>query len=89
MKKLAKNNVPMFLAIVRENKEIPQEKKTRRKSGRKQSSVFCGMTAQGHTEGHKRQKMKLEGPKKDFKSVQEKEEELVDSVDVQYRASLR
>lgn len=60
----------------------------RSRNGGKKTSALCGMTSQGNIKGHKRQKINLEGPKKDFKSVQEKEEELMESVDVQYHSSL-
>ena len=45
--------------------------------------------AQGMTEGEKRKQMKLKGPKKDFKSVQEREQELIQSVDPSYRLQLQ
>ena len=42
------------------------------------------------TEGSKREsKLELEGPKKNFKSVQEREQELIDSVDQSHRLSLQ
>ena len=42
---------------------------------------------QGLTKGNKRAKMKLEGPKKDFESVQE--QELIDWADQSHRVSLQ
>ena len=49
------------------------------------SSALAAAHAQGMTEGEKRKLMKLKGPKKDFKSVQEREQELIQGVDLSHR----
>ena len=67
VKKLAKQDIPMFVAIVRQVGSVQQQKF---KKGRFNKSLYCNMNAQGQTEGAKRQEMKLRGPKKDFISVQ-------------------
>ena len=72
MKKLAKNNTPMFLAIVRRKEGQPVEGNQQMKKGSKKSAL-CKMNALGRTEEKRREEMKLQGPKKDFKSVQERE----------------
>ena len=69
MKKMARQKVPMFVAIVRQLNPAQRKQKKERIN----KFVYCGVTAQGRTEGTKRQEIKLKGPKKDFKSVQEKE----------------
>ena len=73
IKKMAKQKIPMYVAIVRQIRPVQGKYKRERIN----KSVYSGVTAQGRTEGTKRQEMKLKGPKKDFKSVQEKEQELI------------
>ena len=71
IQKLAKNDSPIFLAIVRAN-EIPNKqdiKRGKRSHGRE--AKFAA--AHGITEGQKRQINKKTGPKKDFVSVEERE----------------
>ena len=55
----------MIVAIVRQLSPVQKKHKKERIN----KSVYCSVTAQGRTEGTKRQEMKLKGPKKDFKSV--------------------
>ena len=88
VKKLARNNIPMFLAIVRRTEEQPVEEKQQMKKGSKKSA-FCKMNAHGMTEGERRKEMKMKGPKKDFKSVEEKEQELIQSVAPAHRLNLQ
>ena len=45
--------------------------------------------AQGITKGEKRKQMKMEGSEKDFKSVQEREKELIQSADPSHRPQLQ
>ena len=85
MKKMARQNVPMFVAIVRQLNPVQKKQKKERIN----KSVYCGVTTQGRTESTKRQEMKLKGPKKDFKSVQEKERELIQSVNPSHRLNLQ
>ena len=86
MKKLAKQGVPMFLAIVRQ-REIVQE--APRRKGRNFRSTLCNVSAQGQTEGSKRKVMKQYGPKKDFISVQEREQQIMAAVPSEYHQDLQ
>lgn len=65
MKKLAKQNIPMLLAIMR---QMGQRSKKRTNKEFKKSTL-CKMNAQRNTEGMKRKSMKMEAPKKNFESV--------------------
>ena len=86
MKKLSKQDIPMFVAIVRQIGSVQQHKF---KKGRFNKSLYCNMNAQGQTEGAKRQEMKLRGPKKDFISVQEWEQQIIQVVPPEYRQNLQ
>ena len=86
MKKLAKKNVPMFVAIVRQGGPVQQQKF---KKGKLNKSLYCNISAQGCTEGVKSQEMKLKGPKKEFVSVHEREQQVVDAVPAEYRQNLQ
>ena len=68
MNKLANKNVPMFVAIVG---RLDQCNNRKFKKGKSNKSLYCIISAQGRTEGVKRQEMKLKGPKKESISVQE------------------
>ena len=71
IQKLAKNDSPVFLAIVRAN-ETPNKrdiKGGKRSHGREAKFAV----AHGITEGHKRHINKQTGPKEDFVSVEERE----------------
>lgn len=87
IKKLARNNTPMFLAAVGSVDVDPQMGRKSRNDKMK-TSALCKISAQGMTKRAKRKNMKTEGAKKDFKSVQEKEQEFVQLVEPQYRQSL-
>ena len=86
LKKLAKQDVPVFVAIVRQSSPVKEEKF---KKGRINKSVYCKLNAQGQTEGAKRQQMKKKGPKKDFISIQEREQQIMQAVPSQYRRNLQ
>ena len=81
IKKLAKQDVPMFWAIVR---LVGQSDRTP-KRGNINKSVYCNINAQGQTEGAKRHEMKLKCPKKNIISVQETGQQIVQSVPSEYR----
>ena len=65
----------MFVAIVRQVGPVQQQKF---KKGKFNKSLYCNISAQVRTEGVKRQEMKLKGPKKEFISVQEREQQIID-----------
>ena len=66
VQKLAKIEQPLFLAVVRRAGSL---KRTRNKS----TCALGAVHAERWTEGNKYAKMKLEGPKQDCKSIQERE----------------
>ena len=82
-KKLAKANEPLFLAVVR---SISLKPSKRMKTN---SSVLAAAHAQEMIEGEKRKQRMLKGPKKDFKSVQKREQELIQSGDPSYNLQLQ
>ena len=86
VKKLAKKNVPMFLAIVR---QVGPVRKQKFKKGKFNKYLYCNINSQGRTEGVKRQEMKLKGPNKEFTSVQEREQQIIDAVPAEYRQNLQ
>ena len=76
LQKLAKNNTPVFLAILRANK--PPNKRGKRSLSRE--ARFDA--AHGIIEDQKQQINKQIGPKKDFVSVEERERQVLHSVPV-------
>ena len=86
MKKSAKQNVPMFAAIVRQVEPVQQQKF---KKGKSNKPVYCNISAQGRTKGVKMQEMKLKGPEKEFISFQEREQQIIDVVAAEYRQNLQ
>lgn len=68
-------------------KQIHSRPQKRIKS--KSMSAFVAANSQGMKEGQKSQQMKLEGPQKDFKSVQDWEQQLIQSEDPSYRLNLQ
>ena len=76
LKKLVKKKTPVFLAVVweQENRQV--------NAAVKSDSI-------GLTEGKKRDLMKKTGPKKRFLSVEEREEEILSSVDPGVRGKLK
>ena len=79
LQKLAKNDNPNFLAVIRQKNESPQR---RRNKGNKQSprrvANFSGV--HGMTEGEKRKINRVSGSKKDMISVAQREQQVIDSV---------
>ena len=55
------------------------------KKGKFNKFLYCNVSAQGRTEGGKIQKKKLKGPQKEFISVQEREQQIIDVVPAEYR----
>ena len=86
VKKLSKRDIPMSVAIVRQVGSVQQQKF---KKGRFNKSLYCNMNAQGQKEGVKRQEMKLRGPKKDFISVQEQEQQIIHALPPEFRQNLQ
>ena len=84
VKKLARQNTAMFVAIVRQIKPVQQRNTKERMS----KSVCYNISAKGRTEGAKTQEMKMKSPEKHFKSVQEREQENIQSVDPTYHQTL-
>ena len=74
---------PLFLAVIRSISLKPS------KQVKTTSSVFADPHTQGMTEGEKRKQMKLKGPKSDFESVQEREQELIQKFDLSYHLQLQ
>ena len=77
MSKLAKNDQPVFLAIVRENGQVPQERKSNKRSS---SCAARFAAAHGRSEIYKRSINKTQGPKKDIITTAEREQQVLDSV---------
>ena len=67
----------MFLAVVRPAHDVPQIR--RKRGGNKKSPVYAA-TDHGMTEGQKRKISKETGPKKEFITVAEREEQVLNSV---------
>ena len=86
LQKLAKNDAPVFLAIVRAN-ELPNKRDNKR-GKRSQISEAKFAAAHGITEGQKRHINKQTGPKKDFVSVEERERQVLNSVPEKHRKDL-
>ena len=82
LQKLAKNDTPIFLAIVRTN-DLPIRQ---RKRSQNREAKFAA--AHGITEGQKRQINKKTGPKKDFVSVEEREQQVLASIPERHRKDL-
>ena len=83
IQKLAKDDNPVFLAIVQSTNETPH---VRGKKGNKRSPGHVAQfAAHGLTEGQKRLMNKKTGPKKDIITVKEREQQVLNSVpDVPY-----
>ena len=86
LQKLAKDDSPIFLAIVRAN-DSPN-KRYRKRGKRSQSSPAKFAVAHGVTEGQKRQINKQTDPKKDFVSVEEREQQVLANVPERHRKDL-
>ena len=74
VKKLSRTAQNLFLAMVRQG---GSPKRIRNKN----VSTLGDVNAHGMTEGRECAQIQIAGPKQDFKSVQEREQELIDSVD--------
>ena len=84
--KLAKDDNPVFLAIVRSTNEAPH---VRGKKGNKRSPGYVAQfAAHGLTEGQKRLMNRKTGPKKDIITVKEREQQVLNSVPDVYRKNL-
>ena len=77
LQKLAKQGQPVFLAVIRPANDVPRTR--RKKGGNKKSPVYVA-TAHGMTEGQKRKMSTETGPKKEFKSVAERKQQVLNSV---------
>ena len=77
IQKLAKQGQPVFLAIIRPAQDVPQRRG--KKSGNKKSPIYAA-TSHGMTEGQKRKISKETGPKKDWITVAEREQQVLNSV---------
>ena len=86
IQQLAKENHPIFLAIVRAN-ENPQERMNR-KDKRIHRRAAKLAAAHGLTESQKRMMNKETGPVKNIISVQERERQVLEGVPVDLRESL-
>ena len=82
IQKLAKQGQPMFLAVVRPAHAVPQ---TRGKRGGNKKSPIYAAAAHGMTEGQKRKISKETGPKKEFITVAEREQQVLNSAPEGYR----
>ena len=85
IQKLAKQGQPVYLAIVRPKNDVPYTRKKR--GGNKKFPVYAA-TAHGMTEGQKRKISKETGPKKEFISVAEREQQVLNSVPENHREKL-
>ena len=77
IQKLAKEGQPVFLAVVRQAHDVPQ---IRRKRGGNKKSPLHAATAHGMTECQKRKISKETGPKKEFITVAEREQQVLNRV---------
>ena len=85
LQKLAKQGHPVFLAVIRPANDVPRIR--RKKGGNKKSPIYAA-TAHGMTEGQKRKISKETGPKKEFISVAESEQQVLNSVPENCREKL-
>ena len=87
IKKLAKNDIPIFLAIVRATNNHPQGMKIRgNKSSSNRAAKFDA--AHGMTEGQKRKINQDIGPQKNFISVADRERQVLESIPKSHREGL-
>ena len=77
MNKLAKEDQPVFLDIVRDVNQPPQEKKANKQSS---SHAAHFTAAHGRSEIKKRSINKSQGPKKDIIATTKREQQVLDSV---------
>ena len=87
IQKLAKNDTPIFLAIVRAMNDHPQETKIRgNKSSSNRAVRFAA--AHGMTEGQTRKINREVGPNENFISVANRERQVLESVPKSHREGL-
>ena len=86
IQKLAKENNPVFLAIVRTNEVSP--KQMTRRERRNQIRAAKLAAAHGLTEGQKRLMNKETGPNKNIISVKERERQVLEGVPIDHRENL-
>ena len=90
MQKLMKQKEQVFLCIIKA--EQPSTERKRRVRGGNKSTGLSNIVAQnshGITEKTKREHSKAVGPKKDFKTVEERTKTIVDSVAKEHQAKLQ
>ena len=90
MQKLMKQKEQVFLCIIKG--EQPSTKRRRRARGGSKSTGLSNIVAHnshGITEKTKREHSKAMGPKKDFKTVEERTKTIVDSVAKEHQAKLQ
>ena len=90
MQKLMKQKEQVFLCIIKA--EQPSTERKRRGRGGNKSTGLSNIVAQnshGITEKTKREHSKAVGPKKDFKTVEERTKTIVDSVAKEHQAKLQ
>ena len=90
MQKLMKQKEPVFLCIIKADQSASGSR--RRSRGKRKTAVLSSSTAQdshGVTEKTKRELSKVTGPKKDFKTVEERAEEMVAGVAEEHQTKLR
>ena len=90
MQKLMKQKEQVFLCIIKA--EQPSTERRRRVRGGNKSTGLSNIVAQnshGITEKTKREHSKAVGPKKDFKTVEERTKTIVDSVAKEHQAKLQ
>ena len=89
MQKLMKQKEAVFLCIIKADQRASGS--TRRSRGKKKTAVLSSSTAQdshGVTEKTKRELSKVAGPKKDFKTVEERAEEMIAGVAEEHQTKL-
>ena len=90
MQKLMKQKESVFLCIIKADQSASGSR--RRSRGKRKTAVLSSSTAQdshGMTEKTKRELSKVTGPKKDFKTVEERAEEMIAGVAEEHQAKLR
>ena len=85
MNKIAKGDTPVFLAIVRATSAKPTNSRPRKRSSGRAARFAA---AHGITEGRKRLINQSQGPRKDMISVEEREQQVLESVPIIHREKL-
>ena len=90
MQKLMKQKESVFLCIIKADQSASGSR--RRSKGKRETAVLSSSAAQdshGITEKTKRELSKVTGPKKDFKTVEERAEEMIAGVAEEHQTKLR